>query len=131
MPTEQSPQRQFLERQLRHFVRQFEGMGARITLLAQALDIPLGTASELSAVLQCDGLAAQRQAGREARMREELRGLLVLRYRVFRRLANDPDVGPQAARDILLYAHDRLLCKGFPREAPGMNLRALFDGLDD
>ena len=83
MPTEQSPQRQFLERQLRHFVRQFEGMGARITLLAQALDIPLGTASELSAVLQCDGLAAQRQAGREARMREELRGLLVLRYRVF------------------------------------------------
>lgn len=130
MQTRHSTRQQVIERHLHHFVRQFEGMGARITLLAQALDVPLGTASELQAALQCDAATAGRP-GREERMREELRGLLVLRYRAFRRLAYNPDVGPQAARDILLYANDRLLCKGFPYEAPGLNLRALFDGIDD
>ena len=37
MQTRHSTRQQVIERHLHHFVRQFEGMGARITLLAQAL----------------------------------------------------------------------------------------------
>lgn len=64
-------------------------------------------------------------------MREELRGLLVLRYEMVAHLAADTSVGAQAVRDILLCANDRLLCKGFAPEAPGMNLRPLFEGVYD
>ena len=128
MPIKHTSERDVIERHLRHFVKQFETMGARITMLAQALGVPLRTPSDIEAALQCDGA---RDQGREARMREELRALLVLRYHAFEQLAYNVDVGPQAARDILLSANDRLLCNGFPAEAPGMNLRPFFDGIED
>ncbi len=128
MPIKHTSERDVIERHLRHFVKQFETMGARITMLAQALGVPLRTPADIDAALQCDGTRYQ---GREARMREELRALLVLRYQTFERLAYNVNVGPQAARDILLSANDRLLRNGFPAEAPGMNLRPFFDGIED
>jgi len=64
-------------------------------------------------------------------MRQELRGLLVLRYRAVRKLARHPSVGPQATRDLLLCANEGLLCKGFSSEAPGLKLPALFHGFED
>lgn len=128
MRTEPANEHEANAEHLRRLVAQLEALGARIAFLAQALRLPLHTPAEAQAALQCDAAAAQ---GREARMREELRGLLVLRYDVFVQLAADESIGAQAARDILLCANDRLLCKGFALGAPGMDLRPLFDGIDD
>jgi len=131
---------QVVEYYVQQIVGRFEGVGARISLLAQELDVPLGSSSGLDAALQCDADLAQsrnkqrkesKDARRRQRMRQELRGLLVLRYRAVRKLARHPSVGPQATRDMLLCANEGLLCKGFSSEAPGLKLPVLFEGLDD
>lgn len=132
MPTEGADEQAVARLQVRRLARQLESLGGRIALLAQSLDLPLQTAAETQAVLQCDQLCATRAGtgGREARMREELRGLLVLRYEVVTQLARNERIGAPGARDLLLYANECLLAKGFDARAPGMNLRPLFDGID-
>lgn len=137
MPTtssthELSGEKLALQRQLGRMLGHFESMNARIALLAKGLDIPLETAAQVQAVLQCDSdCAAPHSNPRLARMREELRALLVMRYELFARMAKSDWVGAQAARDILLSANDRLLSKGFDTHDPGMNLRPFFDGIED
>ena len=59
MPIKHTSERDVIERHLRHFVKQFETMGARITMLAQALGVPLRTPSDIEAALQCDGARDQ------------------------------------------------------------------------
>jgi len=122
---------------VQQIVGRFEGVGARISLLAQELDVPLGSSLGVDAALQCDAdlsrtqLKESSKVRRRQRMRQELRGLLVLRYRAVRKLARHPSVGPQATRDLLLCANEGLLCKGFSSEAPGLKLPVLFEGLED
>ena len=108
----------------------FENTGARITFLANALGLPLHSAAQVEEALECDEACA-RASAREARMREELRALLVMRYRAVTRLAQNVQVGAPAARDILLTASDRLQRRGFDAQAPGVNLRSQFETLQD
>lgn len=127
-----SSEKEALQRQLGRLLGNFESMNARIALLAKGLDVSLETAAQVQAVLQCDSDCAAPQGNpRLARMREELRGLLVMRYELVTRMAKSDWVGAQAARDILLSANDRLLAKGFDASDPGMNLRPFFDGIED
>jgi hypothetical protein len=114
---------------LRRLMEQLEAMGARISILAQALGLPLHTAADAMAALSCGDTSAKSGKGRQAAMREELRGLLVLRYDLVMQLALDPNIGAAAAREILLCANEKLRSKGFPAGAPGMDLGAMFDGL--
>lgn len=131
MPTEIANEQAAAQQQVRRLARQLENLGGRIALLAQALRLSLQTPAETQVALQCDeACAAAAGGGREARMREELRGLLVLRYEVVAQLATNERIGAPGARDLLLYANDRLLAKGFDARAPGMNLRPLFEGLE-
>lgn len=127
---EDSPQYQAVARQLDRMVAHMEAVGARIAFLGRALDLPLRTPADIQAALECDADCQRQQNSRQARMREELRGLLVMRYSTVTRMASSVQVGAPAARDILLTANDRLLSKGFDAQAPGLNLRPLFDGID-
>lgn len=133
MPTEVTAEEAAARQQLRRLVRQLESLGSRISLLAQALRLPLHTPAEAQSALQCDEACrtvAVAAGGREARMREELRGLLVLRYEVVAQLATNERIGAPGARALLLCANDRLLAKGFHAAAPGMDLRPLFEGIE-
>lgn len=130
MQTEPSNEQEAVAVQVHRLVHQLEAMGARISLLARGLGLSLQTPSEIQAVLRCDEACARNTNPRETRMLEELRGLLVLRYGVVKQVANNDQAGAPAARDLLLYANDRLQAKGFDAQDPGINLRPMFDGID-
>jgi hypothetical protein len=120
------------QRRLNRLINGFEAVGARIAFLARTLGIPLHSAADIQQALECDANCSGAKAGtREARMRAELRALLVLRYEVVARMAHSERVGAAAACSILHTANDRLLAKGYDAQAPGMDLRPLFDGIDD
>lgn len=125
MQTEPANEHEATAERLRRLIDELSGLGARIALLARQLRLPLQTRAEVEQALA--GGEHEQVHGREACMREELRGLLVLRYELVTRISDE--VGAQAARDILLGAQDRLLREGFGPHAPGMDLHSLFDGL--
>ena len=115
-----------------------EQLSARIARLAKSLDIDLESESEIDRLLNMDGGApggyerrqsARPAAGPERRksnQREELRALLVLRYRQSRRFVDR--VGVEATRSILVNAQDQLELDGFKPGASGTDLRRVFDG---
>ncbi len=115
-----------------------EQLSARIARLAKSLDIDLESESEIDRLLNMDGGApggyerrqsARPAAGPERRksnQREELRALLVLRYRQSRRFVDR--VGVEATRSILVNAQDQLELDGFKPGASGADLRRVFDG---
>ena len=115
-----------------------EQLSARIARLAKCLDIDLESESEIDRLLNMDGGApggyerrqsARPAAGPERRksnQREELRALLVLRYRQSRRFVDR--VGVEATRSILVNAQDQLELDGFKPGASGADLRRVFDG---
>ena len=125
MHIEPANENEALAEHLFHLVDELAGLGARIALLARQLHLPLQTRAEVERALA--GQEGEHVHRREAFMREELRGLLVLRYELVTRIANE--AGAQAARDILLSAQDRLRREGFGPHAPGMDLHPLFEGL--
>lgn len=128
---EPSNETEMVQRQLQRMVRHFSRLSARIAFLAKKLDLPLQTPAQTQAALECDDLCnAPASSPREARLREELRALLVMRYELVARLAANERVGATAMRDILLSANDRLLAKGFDPQDPGMNLQPLFDSVE-
>lgn len=128
---EPSNETEMVQRQLQRMVRHFSRLSARIAFLAKKLDLPLQTPAQTQAALECDDLCnAPARNPREARLREELRALLVMRYELVARLAANERVGATAMRDILLSANDRLLAKGFDPQDPGMNLQPLFDSVE-
>ena len=115
-----------------------EQLSARMARLAKSLDIDLESESEIDRLLNMDGGApggyerrqsARPAAGPERRksnQREELRALLVLRYRQSRRFVDR--VGVEATRSILVNAQDQLELDGFKPGASGADLRRVFDG---
>lgn len=131
MRIEPGDEHEAVAERLYRLIDELAGLGARIALLARQLRLPLQTRAEVGQALAGDGRGpvSGRSAarGREACMREELRGLLVLRYELVTRIAGE--VGAQAARDILFGAQARLLREGFGPQAPGMDLHPLFEGL--
>ena len=118
-----------LAHHLQRMSASIEQLSARIARLASALDVNLQNESELDRVLNLDASGAAAQASpdrRKVQMREELRGLLVLRYGVARRYVGR--VGVNATRHILVNAQDQLERDGFKPGAAGADLRRLFDG---
>ncbi|PWW45640.1 hypothetical protein [Melaminivora alkalimesophila] len=131
MPTEAANRHsEALALRLDRMVAHMEAVAARIAFLGRALDLPLRTPADIQTALECDADCQEQRGTRQMRMREELRGLLVMRYTVVARMAASVQVGAPAARDILLVANDRLLARGFDAGAPGLNLRPLFEGID-
>lgn len=112
-------------------------LSARIARLAATLDIDLDNDAELDRVLHQEtpqapvpdrrttassGMTPDR---RKSHLREELRGLLVLRYSVASSYVER--VGVDAARSILVYAQEQLVREGFKDGADGSHLKRLFD----
>ena len=141
MPTESERTEEALAAHLQRMSGSIEQLSARIARLASALDVDLQNESELDRVLNMDGGGApahERRAAansalpagsperRKSHLREELRGLLVLRYGVTRRFVDRG--GVDATRHILVNAQDQLEREGFKPGAAGADLRRLFDG---
>lgn len=141
MPTESERTEEALAAHMQRMSGSIEQLSARIARLASALDVDLQNESELDRVLNMDGGGApahERRAAansalpagsperRKSHLREELRGLLVLRYGVTRRFVDR--VGVDATRHILVNAQDQLEREGFKPGAAGADLRRLFDG---
>lgn len=118
-------------------------LSARIARLATSLGVDLENEAELERVMHIDAVRvpvpdrrvmpdrrATPRAGmsmdrRKAHLREELRGLLVLRYGVARSYVDR--VGVDATRHILVAAHEQLVREGFKPGAAGASMRRLFD----
>lgn len=129
--------------QLRRMGASVRELSARIARLATRLGVNLENESELEQVLRIDAVrvpvpdrritpdrrtaprAAMGTDRRKSHMREELRGLLVLRYGVARSYIGR--VGVDATRHILVSAQEQLVREGFRPGADGAHLRRLFD----
>jgi len=124
-PSRLLTQAQVLEYRVQRIVQQLESLGMRIARLARALHIPLGSVSGMQSALECDEALALKTGARAnhiQRMREELRALLILRYRILQRLACNPHIGVQATQDMLHCANEMVLSKGFSSEDLGAQL---------
>ena len=121
MQTENTTTEQALNEHVQRLSESIERLNARIARLAVALDVSLAKDSDIDHALQRD--LASSSAPRERRMREELRGLLVLRYGVTTRYTRE--MGASVTRDLLIYAEEKLQREGFRPGADGVDLRAL------
>lgn len=117
-----------------------EALNARIARLAMALDVALNDRAEVAALMatpQVQSVAVERrgtrgespQVGvstdrRKGHKREELRGLLVLRYHMETTSLNDN--GLTMTRQVLEQAADHLVRQGFKPGADGLALDDLF-----
>ncbi|MBP7352087.1 MAG: hypothetical protein KA964_03615 [Comamonas sp.] len=121
MQTENTTTELALQEHVERLSASIERLNARIARLATALDVSLDKDSEVERVLQRDTNAPS--DARQHRMREELRGLLVLRYRVTTRYTQK--LGAEVTRDLFICAEEKLLREGFRPGADGIDLRAL------
>jgi len=121
MQTENTTTELALQEHVERLSASIERLNARIARLATALDVSLDKDSEVERVLQRDTSAPG--DARQHRMREELRGLLVLRYGVTTRFTQK--LGAEVTRDLFIYAEEKLLREGFRPGADGIDLRAL------
>ncbi|MDR0214880.1 MAG: hypothetical protein LBJ15_12835 [Comamonas sp.] len=121
MQTEDKTTELALSARVERLSESIERLNARIARLATALDVSLEKESDIERALQCDGAVAA--GGRQRRMQEELRGLLVLRYGVTMRYTQK--LGAEVTRDLLIYAEEKLQREGFRPGADGIDLRAL------
>ena len=122
MQTENTTTELALQEHVQRLSESVERLNARIARLAVALDVALDKDSEVERVLQRETNAAG-ESPRQRRMREELRGLLVLRYGVTTRYTQK--LGAEVTRDIFIYAEEKLQREGFRAGADGIDLRAL------
>lgn len=121
MQTENTTTELALQEHVERLSASIERLNARIARLATALDVSLDKDSEVERVLQRETSAPGDT--RQHRMREELRGLLVLRYGVTTRYTQK--LGAEVTRDLFIYAEEKLLREGFRPGADGIDLRAL------
>ena len=121
MQTENTTTELALQEHVERLSASIERLNARIARLATALDVSLDKDSEVERVLQRETSAPGDT--RQHRMREELRGLLVLRYGVTTRFTQK--LGAEVTRDLFIYAEEKLLREGFHPGADGIDLRAL------
>jgi hypothetical protein len=117
-----------------------EALNARIARLALALDIALDDQAALQALVaspQIKSVAVERRDSsqsafvthvgperRKARQREELRGLLTLRYHLEASSVNEH--GLALTRQVLVQTQDHLVRQGFKPGAGGLGLDQLF-----
>ncbi|MEO6352247.1 MAG: hypothetical protein ABIO19_06235 [Burkholderiaceae bacterium] len=116
---------------LQRMTSSMEAINARIVRLAIALDVSLQSNDEVLQVMSQQQLPALPHQGQisvsllMARKREELRGLLVLRYSVETRYV--VEVGVTATRQILIEAEQHLASKGFNPGDDGIDLNRMFN----
>jgi hypothetical protein len=116
-----------------------EGLNSRIARLAIGLGLSLQDAGDVARVMQwreaTTVVQERRSSGepllqtssperRTAQAWKELRGLIVLRYKVETDFVER--VGSSATRQIMEEAEDSLARKGFKHGADGLDLNALF-----
>ena len=118
-------------------------INARIARLAMALGVSLQSDDDITRAISRPKAAAHPVERRESADRrgdlrassperrvahqwEELRGLLVLRYGVEKRLVDE--VGVDVTRHIMVESEQRLERDGFKPGADGVDLNRLFDG---
>lgn len=121
MQTENTTTEQALNEHVQRLSESIERLNARIARLAVALDVPLEKDIDIDHALQRS--TQTNSTPRERRMREELRGLLVLRYGVATRYTQK--LGAGVTRDLFIYAEEKLQREGFRPGADGIDLRAL------
>ena len=121
MQTEKTTTERALLEYAQRLSTSIERLNARIARLASALDVQLEKDGDVERALQRDAAAVGQ--GRERRMREELRGLLVLRYSLTTRYTQK--LGAEVTRDLFICAEEKLLREGFRPGADGIDLRAL------
>jgi hypothetical protein len=122
MQTDQSQEEASRAQRLDRMTLSFEAINARIVRLAIALDISLQSDDEVTQAM------CRHQSTSDfliANKREELRGLLVLRYGIQTRYVDE--VGIVATRQILIEAEEHLVRKGFNPGDDGVNLERLFN----
>lgn len=122
MQTDQSLEETSQAQRLDRMTSSFEAINARIVRLAIALDISLQNDDEVAQAM------CRHQSTSDllmANKREELRGLLVLRYGIQTRYVDE--VGIVATRQILIEAEEHLVRKGFKPGDDGVNLERLFN----
>jgi hypothetical protein len=123
MPTELSATPHSLAGRVHRMTLSMEVLSARIARLARLLDVSLQSEAELTRLLARELGQQAAPDRRQARMREELRGLLVLRYSAARRCADE--VGASTTRFIMLSAEEQLVREGFKPGANGFDARSL------
>lgn len=121
MQTESTTTEQALNAHVQRLSESIERLNARIARLASALNVALDQRSEVERMLQREQTASG--SPRERRMREELRGLLVLRYGMT--TSYTKKLGAGVTRDLFVYAEEKLQREGFRPGADGINLREL------
>lgn len=122
MQTDQSQEEASRAQRLDRMTSSFEAINARIVRLAIALDISLQSDDEVAhAMCRYQSTSDLLMANK----REELRGLLVLRYGIQTRYVDE--VGIVATRQILIEAEEHLVRKGFNPGDDGVNLERLFN----
>lgn len=138
MPTETEGNADALAMHLQRMSVSVEQVSARIARIATVLQVDLQNEGEFARVMNhkdgSDGspavpVRALPAAGPDRRRRnlhDELRGLLVLRYRIARCYVDR--VGIHATRHILVHAQDQLEREGFKPGASGADLHRVFDG---
>lgn len=143
MPTEHPSDQQAKTQLRRDPESPIEAINARIARLAIALGLPLNSDDEVARVMSLPALSAvsperrgtpdRRVASRTgvgperrvAHQREELRGLLVLRYSITKRYVDD--AGVTVTHQIMIEAEERLVRRGFKPGADGVDLDRLFN----
>ena len=118
-----------------------EALNARIARLAMALDVDLNDRVAVDILMATQHTPAvaeeRRRVGvdvphvnvtserRQAHQREELRGLLLLRYQM--EVTSLTDNGWNVTRDAMKQAEDHLVSQGFKPGADGLGLNDFFD----
>jgi len=121
MQTETTTTEQALNEHVQRLSASIERLNARIARLGVALDVALDQSAEVERVLQRE--ATPSSDPRQRRLREELRGLLVLRYDMAS--SYSAELGARVARDLFVYAEEKLQREGFRPGADGIDLRQL------
>jgi hypothetical protein len=106
---------------VQRMVSSMETLNIRIARLAIGLDVSLSSRSEVALLMTSHPAQSDLPL---ARQREELRGLLVLRYGV--ETSYVEQVGSTATRQILVEAEQHLLLKGFHLGDDGIDPDFLF-----
>jgi hypothetical protein len=106
---------------LQRMVSSIEAINVRIARLAIGLGVTLSSEAEVAELMRCHQLKPDLSIDNQ---REELRGLLVLRYGVETRYVDQ--VGLITTRQILIEAEQHLLRDGFDLGDDGIDLKLLF-----
>ena len=135
MPIDPLPNADAQTQHLIQMESSIEAINVRIARLAMALGVSLNNEHEVALIMsRPQAVSMERRTSvrtdvspdrRMAHLREELRGLLVLRYSIEESYVDD--VGVTVTRQIMVEAEEHLVRRGFKPGADGIDLDRLFN----